>query len=307
MNILKDYFHFNASQRKGIVFLLFIIIVLVVYNIIAYKFVPESKYDYSDLKEIKLKEEKDTSAYKNDPKKEYKNYPQKNYPKKGSVNHSKKEVKLYPFNPNTASKQDWQNFGLSDKQSISVLNYLKNGSIKSKEDLKKIYVISDDLYFTLEPYIVLNVVEEIESDKEVQEVEKKIFVKKKLELNKANPEELKMLWGIGPVLSKRIVKYRNSLGGFLNVNQLKEVYGIKDSVFIMNDLSIESVEVQKIKLNTVTAKELIKHPYITSWDIVNDIINTRDRYGGYKDISNIKKLEKVSNELYTKLEPYLSL
>ena len=307
MNILKDYFHFNASQRKGIVFLLFIIVALLLYNVFAYKFVPDAKYDYSDLKDIEFEKEKDSSKYPEYSQKEFKKYPKKKYLKKEYVNYSKKEIKLYPFNPNETSIEDWKNFGLSEKQSISVLNYLKRGKVKSKEDLKKVYVISDELYAKLEPFMVLNEIEEPPVDTEVKEIIEEGLVKKKLELNNANSDNLQELWGIGPVLSKRVIKYRDALGGFVEVNQLKEVYGIKDSIFIMNEIFVEQIEIKKIKLNSVTAKQLIKHPYINSWDIVNEIINTRDRYGGYKEISNIKKLDKVSNELYIKLEPYLSL
>jgi competence protein ComEA len=63
---------------------------------------------------------------------------------------------LFVFDPNTASLQEFQKLGLSEKQASTIKNYLnKGGSFKTKEDLKKIYGISADQYNQLEPYIFI--------------------------------------------------------------------------------------------------------------------------------------------------------
>lgn len=55
---------------------------------------------------------------------------------------------------------------------------------------------------------------------------------RKIELNRADSSDLVSLYGIGPILSKRIVKYRKSLGGkFHSVEQLKNVYGLSEETF----------------------------------------------------------------------------
>lgn len=53
----------------------------------------------------------------------------------------------------------------------------------------------------------------------------------RVELNSADTTELKRLRGIGSVLSVRIVKYRNKLGGFSSVEDLKNVYGLSDETY----------------------------------------------------------------------------
>ena len=54
----------------------------------------------------------------------------------------------------------------------------------------------------------------------------------KIELNSADSAALVQLYGIGPVLSRRIIKYRTSLGGrFHSVEQLKNVYGLSEETF----------------------------------------------------------------------------
>lgn len=48
----------------------------------------------------------------------------------------------------------------------------------------------------------------------------------RVDLNAADSTELQKVSGIGPVLSKRIVKYRKLIGGFTDKSQLKKVYGL---------------------------------------------------------------------------------
>src|SRR3569833_3197280 len=49
-----------------------------------------------------------------------------------------------------------------------------------------------------------------------------------IELNSADSAKLTELKGIGPSFARRIINYRNRLGGFINKEQLKEVYGMDD-------------------------------------------------------------------------------
>ena len=50
----------------------------------------------------------------------------------------------------------------------------------------------------------------------------------KLELNSADSSDLRTVKGIGQVLSRRIVKYRDMIGGFDKEEDLLKVYGIKE-------------------------------------------------------------------------------
>lgn len=52
-----------------------------------------------------------------------------------------------------------------------------------------------------------------------------------LPLNRATAEELDLLPGVGPVLAQRIVAYREAIGGFASLEQLKEVKGIKEKTY----------------------------------------------------------------------------
>ena len=52
-----------------------------------------------------------------------------------------------------------------------------------------------------------------------------------LDVNRAKQEDLEQLPGIGPVLARRIVEYRESQGAFEDVEQLRQVKGIGKKTF----------------------------------------------------------------------------
>lgn len=53
----------------------------------------------------------------------------------------------------------------------------------------------------------------------------------RVDLNRATPEELEALPGIGPVLASRIVQWREDNGPFTEVGELREVPGIGERTF----------------------------------------------------------------------------
>ena len=104
---------------------------------------------------------------------------------------------------------------------------------------------------------------------------KKVFLK--ININTASAGELKKLKGIGNKLSQRIVKYRDKLGGFYSVEQIKEVYGIRPETFkqIEPHIFCEGT-VRKININTASFKELVRHPYL-KYEDVKAIFKFRDK------------------------------
>ncbi|MEM6359448.1 MAG: helix-hairpin-helix domain-containing protein [Bacteroidota bacterium] len=130
----------------------------------------------------------------------------------------------------------------------------------------------------------------------------------KFDINAADTLQLKQLKGIGTVLSKRIVKYRNILGGFVTLDQLSEVYGLKDSVLLQLDsMAFISPEFQpkKININTAILDSLSRHPYIRR-PLARAINNYRFQHGDYSstvDLSNIRLLDSLT---LIKITPYIS-
>jgi len=89
--------------------------------------------------------------------------------------------------------------------------------------------------------------------------------KVRVDVNSSGIKRLQQVKGIGPVLSKRIVKYRNLVGGFHSVDQLEEVYGIDEEVMegIKDQLWINTTELNKINIFTASVDSLSSHFYIS--------------------------------------------
>jgi len=214
----------------------------------------------------------------------------------------------FPFNPNTATADEWAKLGLKEWQVKAVAKYRhKAGDFKTAEDFKRLRAINDDQFSSLEAYIQLPSVNENDDSKAKEEQKDKTKLPL-FELNQSTAADLRKIRGIGPVLSGRIVEYRKLLGGFIVAEQVMEVYGIEDSLFnaIASQLFVDKSIIYKININKAPAHKFSKHPYI-NWNIANAIVNYRDQHGSYIALEDIKNTDVVSDELLEKILPYLAL
>jgi len=127
-----------------------------------------------------------------------------------------------------------------------------------------------------------------------------------ININSADSVGLRQIRGIGPVLSKRIVKYRYLLGGFVSSEQLKEVYGIDEERYeqIEKQFYTDSSGIRYIDLNKADQYALSRHPYLSESQ-AGAIITYRKSRG---DIDRPELLldEKIlDEEVYRKIRPYL--
>lgn len=134
---LKDLLSTSSTERKGIIVLLSILILLIAFFFVSdYFFVGKAV----DISVTELKQEKVIL----------------NKQKNARTKLKKEETKLFQFNPNTITKNEWQQLGFSEKQAKSIINFRESGFIfKQKKDLKKLFVVDDDKYKQLLPYIVI--------------------------------------------------------------------------------------------------------------------------------------------------------
>ena len=221
---------------------------------------------------------------------------------------------LFPFDPNSVNKDELLALGFSSKVANTLISFRsKGGHFYQNEDLKKIYGVSDDLYTRVAPFI------QIEKEKSSPKTWKKAkpysnnqkkakwssFPPIQIDINKASAEEWKKLRGIGPVLSERIVKFRDKLGGFSSINQVAETYGLADSTFQAIQPQLKFSPIYKtINLNSADAATLQAHPYL-NWRQAKALVSYREIHGHYKNIEDIRKLKGLSEEECVRLEPYL--
>lgn len=222
---------------------------------------------------------------------------------------------LFYFDPNTITGLEWKRLGLRDKTIKTIENYRsKGGHFYKPEDLQRIYGLQNDEYERLKPYIKIEShipKEESISSKPKNEIQPaKTYVARYsiIDVNTADTSAFISLPGIGSKLAARIVTFRDKLGGFYSIDQIGETYGLPDSAFqkIKQYLKLDNVSVKKININTATVDEMKAHPYI-KFSIANSIVAYRNEHGTFSKIEDIKKVMAVTDEIYKKIEPYLSL
>lgn len=160
---------------------------------------------------------------------------------KNEKKQSGKKIEYVKFNPNNFSENDWQKIGFSSKQATSILKYknILGGQFKSKEQLKKCYMISDEKYAEMESYIDLpeNVIykaeqPKVEQPKIEEKVVEKIEVKEKFNPNNLSHEDW-MKRGFTEKQANTILNFKRSLGGsFKDAKTLKRCYAISEEKFM---------------------------------------------------------------------------
>ncbi|MFM8709636.1 MAG: ComEA family DNA-binding protein [Sphingomonadales bacterium] len=129
-----------------------------------------------------------------------------------------------------------------------------------------------------------------------------------LSLNGSDSAALEMLPGIGPVLAARIIRYREKLGGFYQRSQLREVYGIDDSLFAFIapffETSPSASALKKIDLNSVSLDNLRQHPYLR-WEKAKAIVRYRESNGPFTSVSDLEKIIALDTTTLSRLLPYV--
>ncbi len=229
---------------------------------------------------------------------------------KNKYNYRQRESRFMPppekFNPNNYSAQEWMALGLSEKQANVILKFTKR-KLRSNEDLKKIFVIDEELFDLIKDSTYYDAVEEHKAfdDKKEYSKEKEI---KRIDINTADEEELQKVPGIGPFFAKNIVKKRNELGGYVKKEQLLEVWKVDGDKYLSWEpyLSLSKTGIKYLDINKATAEEFAAHAYIT-WNLANSLVKLRTQKGGYKKIEDLKQSVLMTDELFEKLKPYLKI
>ncbi len=239
------------------------------------------------------------------------------------ANNSTANISFFAFDPNQISVNQWKSLGLKSYLAERIIKYRTKGKFRVKSDLQKIYGFPEDLYKRLYTYIQLpesltdsKVKKEYKQEKSTdvasENFPKKEYVKKEntvktFDINTADTAQLKQIRGIGAVISERIVKFRNTVGGFHSLEQVKEVYGIKDEVYqelSKYALMSKGFEVKKVNINTASVEILKTHPYI-GYKNAQIIINYRNQHGSYTSADDLLKTKVIDQTQVEKLKPYL--
>ncbi|MBR5631965.1 MAG: helix-hairpin-helix domain-containing protein [Bacteroidales bacterium] len=226
------------------------------------------------------------------------------------------ELHPFPFNPNTLTEEEWLQMGLTDRQVRNIMNYkAKGGKFYSKNDLGKLYTISEEEFAQLEPFIVLPEVSRgkntktsakssVSTGSTTAPTEKKAIPI--VDLNTVDSTTLVELPQIGPYTAVRIIEFREKLGGFIDKEQLRDVKGMDDARFaaIQPYINLGAVEIRKVDVNRADFKTLVHHPYL-NYEQVKRIVNQREKRGMIKNWAQLEELIKEEGEVNPLLEQYV--
>jgi DNA uptake protein ComE-like DNA-binding protein len=301
---------FSRKTRTGaLVLMAMLLVLIVVWRLLPSLFPPkddpagkELQLAWNNFKKEHITEVPEDDAYQD---RQYKKQYQPKYKDEDPA--PQVQAQLAPFDPNTASEEELIAVGFQPRTAKTMIKYRSNGGkFRKKEDLQKLYTLSKEDYERIAPYARFD---ETHQDKPTYSEHKPAYVSptRTVELNDADADALLSLRGIGPAFSKRILNFRNALGGFITVEQLKEVYGFPDSTYqqIKDRVSVDAGRAKKININQATEEELGKHPYIGR-KLASNIIKFRNEVKSYSEIGQLKQVPLINDEKYRKIAPYLS-
>ena len=295
--ILKNAFDFSVAEQRGIVVLCVLLLLL-----IGYYFYLSTQYKENQGYLLTENPTIDSflllqQQYSDSMRASYQN---------AYTRETKGKITPFHFCPDSMKTSDWQRLGFSEKQASQITKFQsKGGKFFKKEDLKKMYCVSEETYRILEPYIQIT-----SSEKQYERQEKNNLAEKytthRFELNEVDSADLLLISGIGEKTASRIISYRTRLGGFIHIDQLKDIAFIDEERFgkIEPHLFVNATNIQKINVNEATFVILVKHPYIDDY-LAKSIVNQRTKSGKYTSLEDMKRKLLIPDEIYQKISPYL--
>jgi competence ComEA-like helix-hairpin-helix protein len=307
---LRDWFTFFSAERVGITTL----IVILLFVVVIPRFFKNDDISAEDME--RLKSEMDIFIAEME--------------KQSTKN---KSDTLFMFDPNKIDSASLILLGFSPRQAKSIINYRnKGGKFYNRESFGKSFVVSEEMFARLYHYIdvkqetrrkekaneqtgstreTAGTIREHKETVEVNEKKEPSGASRKvysIELNSADFDELQKFRGVGEYYAKKIVEYRDKLGGFHKPEQLMEIKGIDSVRFEMfrNQILIDTSLIRRININTATETELAKHPYINNFT-AKAIIKYR-KFKGYISSINEMLAEKVITAKQSeKIKAYLEI
>ena len=299
----KDFFYFSLSERRAIYVLLVLIAVLIIAIIWTPTPEAQSVYDVAeaDSLALKLKQKEERKSFS------------KNERIQGTV-----PTALAPFEPNLADSIELLRLGLPSYVVNNVIKYRqKGGRFSTPESFARIYGLTEEKFKELKPYIYISkdFIKKPEQRKFLQERPKREHKMDSLpkpfkypegtlvDVNAADTTELKKIPGIGSGIARRIVAYRNRLGGFYSLEQLNEVEFVSADLFKW--FKLESDSIRKLPINRVGLDKLRAHPYINFYQ-AKVIVEYRRKRGEIKSLSQLSLYEEFTEKDLKRLSAYVS-
>lgn len=319
---VREYLRFSRKERLGIGMLVLAMLLTSYFPDLLFHFQRRPVAGSDDLKAAVLAFESQLAM--NKVRTPYASESQRTMNKASSGKET--APSLFYFDPNTLPPADWQQLGVSERTAGTIGKYLaKGGHFRVAADLEKVYGLPPALCAQLIPYVRIKDSKgfsgrDVPHDRRYGQNRSDGFrdssfarYRKKapsapIDINDADSTVWQSLPGIGPGFARRIIAFRERLGGFYAVEQVAECYGLPDSVFqkIQPFLQIGSSSLKKLDLNGSDEKSLAAHPYIR-YKLARLIVQYRSSHAGFKEVSDLRSLPLVDEIIYRKIEHYIEI
>lgn len=269
MKLLKEYLYFTASERRGLL-VLGVLLLLLLFLSLGWFYPDERLLTPAECDEqaasVAACEAFWASVHKDEPA---------SYATEKSRRAvADTPVELTFFDPNKADSADFCRLGLPSWMARNILRYRRKGGVFRKpEDFRKVYGLTDVQYRTLLPFITIASDESVNPRPMLYQSQvvkadsmplypsvEKYPAGTLVDLNRADTTELKKIPGVGSGIARMIVGYRERLGGYYSVKQLREIQ-LNDSL-LAPWFRVDSTAIRRINLNKAGVTRLRSHPYI---------------------------------------------
>ena len=233
-------------------------------------------------------------------------------------------AELFPFDPNTADSTTLLRLGLARWQVRNIYKYRAAGGVyRTKEDFAQLYGLTVKQYRELEPYIIIGAdfqpASTLFADRKAERANGterrdtaftprypvKLAEGETIDLATADTALLQRVPGIGSYYARRIVDYRQRLGGYVSTSQLNEIDGFPQAALSYFTLGNGGVSVEKLNVNSLSLNELKQHPYINFY-MARAIVDYRRQNGPIADINELRLLPDFDDATLNRLRPYIS-
>jgi len=142
----------------------------------------------------------------------------------------------------------------------------------------------------------------------VSKSRQKPFISFTIELNSTDTLELQRLKGIGPAFARRIISYRDRLGGFYMKSQILEVFGMDSSRYrnISANITVNPSMVKKIDINNIAFKDLMRHPYFP-YELTREIILGRKKMKKFTSPENLRSVKGMTDSTFNRISRYIEI
>ena len=225
-------------------------------------------------------------------------------------------VERFAFDPNTADSTQLLRLGLQSWQIRNIYRYREAGGVFHKpQDFARLYGLTLKQYRQLEPYIRIAkeynmMARDYISDEKPAAPQRdslvrpqKLSPQERVAVNQADTTLLKRVPGIGPYYARRIVSYRQRLGGYYRMEQLLEIEGFPESALGYFSIADDAV-VRKLNVNRLSLNELRQHPYVGYYR-AKQIVDFRRTHGRISSLNELSLSKDFTPEVIERLEHYV--